>query len=246
MNDSLDSLGFYDEYPLYMFETSLGFNSYRKLIWDLENAWLASGMTGLDPDDVDVVGDAVLAAMLNSQGAVMIGGVIHYVDPLGTWWKILNGDCSLLALLISSPDAAALDSNVWTYKWTPTGECSFGFVDKNHQTWDNNKKKLKWKHWHAYSSIDGEWVYTGLQKTYRRILGIWFRLQVSHNTKVYGIATYHNCYDTLHYSEVKVRPGSSCRSEARHSIDYDRYKSCDPRAEFRADGALVATNIQCL
>lgn len=81
-NAMSDQLGFVDEQPLIDFETAFGFTSYRANLAAVESAFLAGGG---DPEfgPESVFEDEVMEAMVNTHGAVMVGGRINMVNEQG-------------------------------------------------------------------------------------------------------------------------------------------------------------------
>lgn len=84
-NTMADQLGFVDELPLVQFEAAIGFTSYRATMQALENTFLQGGGDPfLGPDMNNVFDDQVLETLYNKDGAVMIGGIVHYRAPDGS------------------------------------------------------------------------------------------------------------------------------------------------------------------
>jgi hypothetical protein len=79
-----EQLGFVDEQPLIDFENALVFTSYRKVQAALEDAWLDAGGDPSDgPFQTDLFHDDVMATLMNTEGAVMIGGDVLLMLPDG-------------------------------------------------------------------------------------------------------------------------------------------------------------------
>jgi len=146
-----DQLGFVDEQPLIDFESALGFNSYRRQMAIALTAFLAGGG---DPEYAPETAfeDDVMEAMVNSYGAVMVGGRINMVNEHGD--AISFCDCATYEHYIADPIGFDLNDScvVVTKELTPycSSElppcvcCNDYGKEKGGETFDNEQRKITW------------------------------------------------------------------------------------------------------
>lgn len=147
-NDMADQLGFVDEQTLIQFEDALVFSSYRKYIADLEEAWLAGGGDPeFGPGASDLFDDEVLATLVNENGAVLIGGIVHYTAPDGQETDFCS--CELYEQYMANPNSVDLGDPCVVqpktkycsdYLTLPCYCCRSEQVEKGGIEFDDNKK----------------------------------------------------------------------------------------------------------
>ena len=160
-NDMADQLGFADEEPLIDFEQAVGFTSYRAEMAALEDAFLAGGGDPANsPDGSNVFDDQVLETMYNADGAVMIGGTVHYRAPDGSHIEFCS--CSMYEQYLADPTSVDLNDpciglQKTLYCSAQCDCCKSYQVVSDFDTYSSNKKIV----WTLRFEYDKVWV--GLQ-----------------------------------------------------------------------------------
>jgi hypothetical protein len=236
-NDILDSIGFNDDEPLQDFEQCLGFSSYRRLLWTMENAWLASGMDpNLDPDNVDNIDDPITATLMSEERAIKIGGIINYLDDQGNWYTVQNGDCSLLDSLIACASCVNNPNVLKNTYDTPCGDCWYLLGWSNDEFWHNNKRKVKWKWDYDLDQNKDIQKFVLVQKSYRKRLFVWNRFRINQTINMTAELLNHiNCNDL---SSMNVsRSDRWWRVKLTYSAvsPFDCWLDCIPYARFSSD-----------
>ncbi|HEU4472631.1 MAG TPA: hypothetical protein VFR58_16165 [Flavisolibacter sp.] len=89
--DALDLQNGFDEFEPFRYFESLfqGFSSKRAELETLENSWLVSNFTAMDPDDADLTFDDAANTIFNSSYSFKIGSDVYTLASDGVY---LNGD----------------------------------------------------------------------------------------------------------------------------------------------------------
>jgi len=146
-NDMADQLGFVEEQPLIEFEGAIPFNSYRAAFAAQEEVWLANGGDPeFGPDASNRFEDDLEATLMNSDGAVMIGGVIHLTTADGRVIEFCS--CAMYERYLLDP--ASVDPNdpcVTFHKnlYYGNGACCRSYqMDKGGDEYDQGSRKITW------------------------------------------------------------------------------------------------------
>lgn len=89
--DDMDAANNFDEFrPFKDFENLFsGFSSKRAAIENTENAWLGSGFTTTDPDDIDLTFDDALNTIFNADNSFKVGSDLYQLAANGLY---INGN----------------------------------------------------------------------------------------------------------------------------------------------------------
>lgn len=248
LNDQLDLINWDEQTPLRQFENALSFYSYRQWYRQLEDAWILNGMDpATDPDDYCLFFDPIVQTLFGQCGAIKIAGVIYYNAPNGQMFSITNGDCKLLEDLIADPDRVDNPNVVEFEVKTLCADCFQHRNNKNDYYYDNNKKRIKWKHRHHIfllsSSTPNPNRMEGVQKSYRKKLGIWWRYKAVMTIILEGeMIDETSCDRILPYytSQTEYLRSMHLELDVSGGGDYQCWRDCNPQATFIADQVVVS------
>lgn len=223
-NDMLNSIGWIDDQPLLDFESQLGFSSYRSVYADAELDWMNNDLDpGLDPDNWSCETDPVIQTLLGANGAMIIDGVLQFLDSDCNWWTIPSGDCSLIG--------NTSDPGVELTPKHHEGDCFWSYQNRGEDNYDNNRRQ-KWEHKLQENYTWGYATYRATQKYYKRHLGIvWLPYRVQQSVTGIHYKLDFDCHECNYWTEYREDRAKTLVVGGEHS-DCWGFVECDLRARF--------------
>jgi len=221
-NDMADQLGFVDEQPLIDFEQTYSFSSYRAQMTMLEDAFLLNGGdTAFSPEADNLFDDQVLETMYNANGAIMIGGIVHYRAPDGTHIDFCN--CEVFEQYLTDPASVNVNDPCVGLQKTlfcssPCDCCKSYQLDSDIDEYVTNERYIRWtlrfeydKYWAGPQGGGFVWNHRSCAKIvhYKKVNGRWKRRRADLLARTEGVYSGSNdqgfCKEPVPYFKEKAK-----------------------------------------